>query len=213
MRNWDGTMSTDSAAPTVAYFSRKKLEELLLKPKLGDDWKQYRWFMSPVWLENVLSHQPARWLPQGYANYDALLTAAVEGAVSDAEAPTCARHVEVGTRASRGHQASLLEQLSHPQARRRPGPQPLSGDGETVKQVGTHFGPSERSRLISRTSTTRRLNIVNGQSGNIFDEHYNDQWDAYYHGRTFALPFSAAGGAAGGSASSEAGAVEAGASG
>ena len=34
------------------------------------------------------------------------------------------------------------------------------------------------------------LDIVNGQSGNIFDEHYNDQWDAYYHGRSFALPFS-----------------------
>ena len=46
MRNWDGTMSIDSAAPTVAYFSRKKLEELLLKPKLGDDWKQYDWFMK-----------------------------------------------------------------------------------------------------------------------------------------------------------------------
>ena len=34
------------------------------------------------------------------------------------------------------------------------------------------------------------LNIVNGQSGDIFDDHYNDQWDAYYHGRTFPLPFS-----------------------
>src|ERR1035437_8952594 len=45
MRNWDGTMSVDSAAATVAYFSRKKLEELLLKPKLVDDWKQYRWFI------------------------------------------------------------------------------------------------------------------------------------------------------------------------
>ena len=41
--------------------------------------------MSPVWLENVLAHQPARWLPQGYANYDELLTAAVEAAVDDAE--------------------------------------------------------------------------------------------------------------------------------
>jgi len=35
-----------------------------------------------------------------------------------------------------------------------------------------------------------KLNIVNGQSGNIFDDHYNDQWDAYYHGRTFTMPFS-----------------------
>jgi penicillin amidase len=34
------------------------------------------------------------------------------------------------------------------------------------------------------------LDIVNGQSGNIFDEHFNDQWDAYYNGHTFQLPFS-----------------------
>ncbi len=35
MRNWDGTMTIDSAAPTVAYFSRKKLEELLLEAQAG----------------------------------------------------------------------------------------------------------------------------------------------------------------------------------
>ena len=34
MRNWDGIMSTDSAAPTIAYYSRKKLQELLLNRRL-----------------------------------------------------------------------------------------------------------------------------------------------------------------------------------
>ena len=87
MRNWDGTMTTDSAAPSIAYFSRKKLQELLLKPKIGDEWKDYRWWMSTVWLENVLAHQPERWLPSDYANYDELLTAAVQAAVDDAETP------------------------------------------------------------------------------------------------------------------------------
>jgi penicillin amidase len=200
MRNWDGAMSTDSAAPTVAYFSRMKLEELLLKPKLGDDWKQYigllaahpKWFMSSVWLENILSHQPARWLPQGYADYDALLTAAVEGAVSDAEAPTALAMWKWG----RVHRVDIKHPFwsNFPILKRAagPGPQPLSGDGETVKQVSTHFGPSERFTVDFSDLDNSTLNIVNGQSGNIFDEHYNDQWDAYYHARTFAWPFSAA---------------------
>jgi penicillin amidase len=191
MRNWDGTMSVDSAAPTVAYFSRKKLEELLLKPKLGDDWKQYRWFMRPVWLENILSHQPARWLPEGYADYDALLTAAVEGAVSDAEAP----HALATWRWGRVHRADIKHPFwsNFPILKRAagPGPQPLSGDGETVKQVSAHFGPSERLTVDFSDLDNSTLNIVNGQSGNIFDEHYNDQWNAYYHGTTFSLPFSA----------------------
>ncbi len=192
MRNWDGAMTTDSAAATVAYFSRMKLEELLLKPKLGKDWKQYKWFMRPVWLENILSHQPARWLPEGYANYDALLTAAVEGAVSDAEAPRALATWRWG----RVHRVDIKDLFwsGFPilKSHAGPGPQPLSGDGETVKQVSAHFGPSERLTVDFSDLDNSTLNIVNGESGNIFDEHYNDQWDAYYRGSTFPLPFSAA---------------------
>ncbi len=192
MRNWDGTMTIDSAAPSVAYFSRKKLEELLLKPKLGDEWKQYNWFMSTVWLENVLLHQPARWLPQGYADYNALLTAAVEGVVSDPEVPRALSTWKWG----RVHRVDIRHPFwsSFPILKRgaSPGPQPLSGDGQTVKQVGAHFGPSERLTVDFSDLDGSTLDIVNGQSGNIFDEHYNDQWDAYYHGRTFVLPFSSA---------------------
>ena len=194
LRNWDGTMTTDSAAPTVAYFSRKKLEELLLKPKLGDEWKDYRWFMSPVWLENVLAHQPPRWLPEGYANYDELLTAAVQAAADDAGATRALGLWKWG----RVHRVDIQHPFwSHFPILKKgagPGSQPLSGDGQTVKQVGTHlgtdFGPSERLTVDFADLDNSTLNIVNGQSGNIFDEHYDDQWNAYYNGRTFALPFS-----------------------
>ena len=37
MRNWDGTMDVDSAAATIAVYSRDKLKEMLLKAKLGDE--------------------------------------------------------------------------------------------------------------------------------------------------------------------------------
>jgi penicillin amidase len=191
MRNWDGTMAIDSVAPTIAYYSRGKLDELLLKPKLGDDWLAYtRWFMSPVWSENVLSHQAPQWLPSGYANYDELLTAAVEGAVSD---PTTPKNLSYWTW-GRVHQVDIKHPFwsNFPILKRgaSPGPQPLSGDGLTVKQVGPRFGPSERFTADMSDLDNSTLNIVNGESGNLFDDHYNDQWDAYYHGRTFKLPFS-----------------------
>jgi penicillin amidase len=190
MRNWDGAMTTDSAAPTIAYFSRQNLQELLLKPRLGDEWKEYRWFMSTVWLENVLAHQPARWLPQGYASYDQLLTAAVQAAVDDAETPRPLGLWKWG----RVHRVDVQHPFwSHFPILKKgagPGSQPLSGNGQTVKQVSTHFGPSERLTVDFSDLDNSTLNIVNGQSGNIFDEHYNDQWSAYYDGRTFSLPFS-----------------------
>jgi penicillin G amidase len=190
MRNWDGTMSTDLPAPTIAYYSRGALEELLLKAKLGDDWKTYRWFMKPVWLENTLMNQPPRWLPSQYANYDALLTAAVETALSENNAPT----VLSSWRWGRVHKVDVKHPFwsNFPVLKRAgPGAQPLSGDEETIKQVSTHFGPSERFTADMSDLDHSTLDIVNGQSGNIFDLHFNDQWDAYYHGRTFLLPFSA----------------------
>jgi penicillin G amidase len=191
MRSWDGNMAIDSAAPSTAYYSRGKLNELLLQPKLGDDWKGYtHWFMGPVWLESVLSHQPPQWLPAGYDNYDELLTAAVEAAISDSKTPKSLNLWTWG----RVHQVDIKHPFwsNFPILRRAagPGPHPLSGDGLTVKQVGKQFGPSERFTANLADLDNSTLNIVNGQSGNIFDEHYNDQWDAYYNARTFKLPFS-----------------------
>ncbi len=189
LRNWDGTMATDFAAPTIAYYSRRALEELLLKAELGDDWKTYRWFMKPVWLENILTNQPPRWLPAQYADYNALLTAAVETALSQENAPAVLSSWRWGT----VHKVDVRHPFwsNFPVLKRAcPGPQPLSGDEDTIKQVQTHFGPSERFTADMSDLDHSTLDIVNGQSGNIFDEHFNDQWDAYYHGRTFPLPFS-----------------------
>jgi penicillin amidase len=190
MRNWDGTMSTNLAAPTIASYSRLKLEEILLKSKLGDDWKTYHWWMSPVWLENILAQQPQRWLPPQYASYDQFLTAAVEAALAERNAPRALSTWTWG----KVHKIDIKHPFwsNVPVLKRgaAPGPQPLSGDEETVKQVGTRFGPSERFTADMSDLDHSTLDIVNGQSGNIFDGHYNDQWDAYYHGTTFPLPFS-----------------------
>ena len=90
MRNWDGRMLASSAAPTIAVRSSYELMRLLLEPRLGPapqdpvqlkktlSWKSYDWQMRSVWLQNVMLHQPKRWLPEKFSNYDELLTTAVE---------------------------------------------------------------------------------------------------------------------------------------
>ena len=190
MRNWGGAMDVDSVAATIAVYSGDKLKEMLLKGKLGDEWTLYRWFLEPVWLEEILTHQPERWLPQGYPNYDQLLTAAVEAAVSDPGAP----HILSLWKWGHVHRIDI----THPFWGHFPilkkgagtGSQPWSGDMHTIKQVAKLFAPSERLTVDFANLDDSTLDIVNGQSGNIFDEHYNDQWNAYYHGQTFPLPFS-----------------------
>ena len=95
LRDWDGRMSADSAAPTIETKARQELVTPAAGTEAGPggresrlgalNWKSYRWSMSTVWLENVLTKQPARWLPPGYSDYGSLLTAAVENALKQPE--------------------------------------------------------------------------------------------------------------------------------
>jgi penicillin amidase len=72
------------------------------------------------------------------------------------------------------------------------GEQPVSGDTTTVKQVGRDFGPSQRFTMDWSNIDGSTENIVQGESGNLFSPYYRDQWNDYYGGTTFALPFSPA---------------------
>jgi penicillin amidase len=89
--------------------------------------------------------------------------------------------------------------IEHPLARFLPlvgriagtGAQPLSGDTLTVKQVGRDFGPSQRFTMDWSNVDGSTENIVLGESGNPYSPYFRDQWNDYYGGTTFALPFSA----------------------
>ena len=70
------------------------------------NWKRYRWDMSTVWLENVLSKQPARWLPPGYSDYGALLTAAMESALKQSDVPADLAQWKWGENYSGGDRSS-----------------------------------------------------------------------------------------------------------
>src|SRR5262249_7242362 len=86
LRDFDGRMLAESAAPTIEVRARVALWKLLLEPKLGPDWIRYEWSEGAVALENIVRDRPARWLPAGYASFDDLLTAAVEKALEAAPA-------------------------------------------------------------------------------------------------------------------------------
>jgi len=213
MRGWDGRMLASSAAPTITEASLRELRRLLLEPKLGVaplerphdsdselyleedkssvDWKTYTWLQRSVWLENVMLHRPKRWLPEKYPNYDELLTAAVESAVSDDRAP--------GDLASWRWGAYNPVTIEHPVLRKvplvkywsGPGTNEQSGSGYTVKAVTRFHGPSERFTANLADFDQSTLNVVTGQGGNFLSPYYMDQWKAWYEGTTFILPYTA----------------------
>jgi penicillin amidase len=218
LRDWDGRMSADSAAPTIETKARQELARLLLEPKLGPapdgpnlnaksgalSWKSYHWAMSSVWLENVLTRQPPRWLPPGYSDYGTLLTAALENVVKQSrlvvDSPSVDHSLAPADLSQWKWGKIYPVEIDHPVLSQLPligrftgpGLHPLSGSSYTAKAVGRGFGPSERLTWNFANLDESTLNVVTGESGIFLSPYYMDQWPAWYGGSTFAFPFSQA---------------------
>jgi penicillin G amidase len=202
LRQWDGRMTADSAAPSIAVRGRRELVRLLLEPKLGPapadpaqakstlSWKSYHWMMETVWLENVVQHQPKRWLPDTYPNYDELLTAAIESAVTAQDVPAALNSWKWGSFNPVEIQHPILGKI--PLLRRWTGTGlgEQSGSGFTVKAVSRTHGPSERMTVDLADLDHSTLNLVTGEAGNFLSPYYMDQWQAWCENSTLPWPFS-----------------------
>ena len=203
MRVWDGTVEAGGAAPAIVDAARLALWPLILEPQLGlkADAKEnaetlalYGWDSKQYAEEQIIVHQPARWLPVKYEDWNELLTAAVEKGLADGKAPGDLNKWEYGN----AHpvdiehpiysQSPLIEEVLG--VKTGTGIQAQSGDTSTVKQVGRKFGPSERLTVDFNDLDSSTLNVVLGESANPASEWFMDQWDAWYHGTTFTMPFS-----------------------
>jgi penicillin amidase len=163
---------------------------LLLTPRLGKEATAYDWRESDFAEEEIVMHANADWLPSGYKNWDALLTEAVRRGMEEGNAPSDPTRWSYGS----WH----MVDLEHPLSKLIPdllhfagtGPQPQSGDGTTVKQVGSDFGPSQRFTMDWNSIDSSTENIALGESGNPLSSYFRDQWKDWYGGTTFAMPFS-----------------------
>ena len=199
MRDWNGIMASDSAAATIEIQARHELARILLDDKFANKndqslpnltAKDYRWALGSVWLENVLLKQPKRWLPGKYADFDAVLVAAVEDAVSPPDAPSNLANWKLGAAYPITIQNPVLGKFPLLSRWTGPGRVPQSGDGFTVKQAAGNLGPSERITVDFSNLDQSTLNTVTGQGGNFLSPYYMDQWKAWYTGFTFTLPYS-----------------------
>jgi penicillin amidase len=191
MRNWDGRLSSDSAAASLVTRTRGELWPMLLEPKLGKPIAGiYSWYEKEFAEEEIIMHASPEWLPSKYKNWDAFLTDAVRKAMKNGKAPYDIARWNYGS----WH----VVDLEHPLAALLPdwthfagtGPLPQSGDNTTVKQVGRAFGPSQRFTMDWSNIDGSTEDIVLGESGNPLSPYFRDQWADWYSGATFAFPFS-----------------------
>ncbi|MGA9063702.1 MAG: penicillin acylase family protein [Terracidiphilus sp.] len=192
MRSWDGRLTIDSAAASVVTQTRAALWSTILDPRLGKLAGDYHWSEKNFAEEEIVMHAKPEWLPKGYKNWDELLTAAVRKGMIAGKAP--------GDVAQWTYGSWHIIDLEHPLARFLPligrvagtGPQPIGGDPTTVEQIGRDIGPSQRFTMDWSNIDGSAENIVLGESGNPLSPYFRDQWNDWYHGTTFALPFTPA---------------------
>jgi len=192
MRSWDGRLTADSAAASLVTQARSALWPLLLEPKLGKDATSYEWGESNFAEEEIVMHASPNWLPRSYKSWDALLADAVRKGMEKGKAPSDVARWSYGS----WHTVNI----EHPLSRFLPdflhlagtGAKPLSGDTTTVKQVSYTFGPSQRFTMDWSNIDGSTEDIVLGESGNPLSPYFRDQWNDWYGGTTFALPFTPA---------------------
>lgn len=192
MRSWDGRLTVDSAAASIVTQTRAALRTLILEPKLGKTLGDYHWGESNFAMEEIVMHAKANWLPAGYQNWDALLTAAVRKGMEDGKAPADVSAWKYGSWHTLDIEHPLVQFLPFLSHIAGTGPQPMNADAVTVKQIGTNVGPSQRFTMDWSNIDGSTENIVLGESGNPLSPYFRDQWNDWYNGTTFALPFTPA---------------------
>ncbi|QMV18107.1 penicillin acylase family protein [Granulicella sp. 5B5] len=201
LRNWRGDLTPDSAAASITIATRAELWPMLLdaqlrahgiasKQQLAELTALYTWGEKYTALEQLITHQPKRWLPSNYGSWSDLLAAAVDRAITHAPHdlstwsygryhPVEIAHPILGSE-------TLLSRILG--IRTGSGVQPIGGDATTVKASGLHFGPSERFTADLSNPDTTFANITTGESGNPASAFYLDQFTPWLHGTTLPLP-------------------------
>jgi penicillin amidase len=114
LRNWNGSVDANAAAPAIVNSARNAFWPMILIPKLapqvanqlatGADlskikglspnvgrtanlWGAYVWGERDSVQEDLITNTPMRWLPPGYSNWDDFLAAVVKRGLIDAHAP------------------------------------------------------------------------------------------------------------------------------
>jgi penicillin amidase len=191
LRDWNGQMDKDEAAPFVTELVRQQLGDALVQcaamEPAGRNLPDIR--PRPQVVESLLRERPVGWITGD--DWEAWLltnlTKAMERGRTLQGSPVA--HWKWGR----------IQQwkFAHPLGNALPvvnrffniGPVAMSGAGTTVKQTTTTLGPSERMVVDFGDLDRSVQNLTTGESGFVASSHYKDEWPAYYAGKSFPMQF------------------------
>jgi penicillin amidase len=187
LRKWDGQMDANHAAPFIAELVFEHLRKSIGERASGGNGALYNSEIAPAVVETLLRARPKAW----FGDYNALLLQSFADAMDEGQ-----RLQGSNPKNWRWGKALFLE-VRNPVAGALPvvgswfniGPQPMSGAGTTVKQITPRLGPSERMNHSLGNWDQSLWNLFMGETGQRASWHYRDQFEAWYYGDSFPMPF------------------------
>jgi penicillin G amidase len=187
LRNWDGQMRAEQAAPLIVNYATHYLRRSVAEKASGmanAEWEPYIYFAV---LESLVRGKPAGW----YADWDRELLRCLQEGVEEGQ-----RHQGTDVKKWQYGEWNKLT-LANPVVAQLPwvgryfqvGPVGIHGSSTTVKQTNLRLGPSMRMVVDFGDMRGGLLNLPVGQSGHVMSRHARDQWEAYQSGLSFALHF------------------------
>ncbi|HET8926028.1 MAG TPA: penicillin acylase family protein [Candidatus Acidoferrum sp.] len=191
LKDWNGIADARSTEVSFLHATQSAALELLLKPFLGADTPLYQW-RSTLFLQKMLTDRPARWLPVAYKNYDELLAAAADLAVSKLAEESKSERVH-DWEWKRFNPLEMFHPLGREGILKRllsiTG-KPQSGTAYSVGRAKEHVGPAMRFVANPANWDESILLVPAGQSGQPGSSHYSDQFSYWYEGKPIFAPFS-----------------------
>ena len=189
LRNWNGQMDRNDAAPMITELLNNKLAESLVTSLLRPGESRPDITPRPQVIQTLLRSRQGGWVAGD--NWDRWVLENLSAALQEGRR-------RQGSPVSRWKWGRMLEwKLDHPAGKELPvldrffdiGTVEMSGAGTAVKQTTTTVGPSERMVVDFGDLDKSVQNLPVGESGHVASRHYKDEWPAYYAGKSFPMEF------------------------
>ena len=187
LRNWNGQMEKQTAAPLLITLVYQQLRQMVAERASPGKAQFYTALIAPAVVRDILGGDTRAW----FEDEDDALIRALKSAVREGgnlqgtnlNRWDYGRHNELTIRHPVGGQLPLLAAYFNI------GPVEMSGSSTTIKQTTPRLGPSMRFVADIAAWDQSLNNITIGESGQFLSLHYKDQWEAYYSGRSFPMQF------------------------
>ena len=189
VQQWNGRASTDSAAYRLVRAYHLRLADRVLAPFFGAAKNRYEEFSYDKFhyddaLWQLVHEQPARMLNPASPSWSAVLVAAADDVIADAEKSGLPlAHFTWGARNTLRMQHPFSSFLPKPFARFLDMPaEPLPGDSHIPRVQGASFGASERLVVSPGHENEGILHMPGGQSGHPLSPYYRAGHEAWVKG-------------------------------